>query len=282
MKSKKRYWMLIPAIVLIGLVLWIVWANDTPVLTQYTVSEDALPQDFDGYRIAQISDLHNASLGRNNKKILTLLKRAEPDIIAITGDLVDSRKTNTKRALAFVEEAVKIAPCYYVSGNHEARIAQYSTLLQSLDQLGVTVLEDGSAQLLSGDSEIQITGVRDPSFDTDYLSGDSYGVMREKLPALVHSDSYTILLSHRPELFAVYAENDVELVLSGHAHGGQFRLPFVGGVFAPNQVFFPKYDEGVYSEGRTDMVVSCGLGNSLFPFRINNRPEVILVELTVK
>lgn len=282
MKSKKRYWMLIPAIVLIGLVLWIVWANDTPVLTQYTVSEDALPQDFDGYRIAQISDLHNASLGRNNKKILTLLKRAEPDIIAITGDLVDSRKTNTKRALAFVEEAVKIAPCYYVSGNHEARIAQYSTLLQSLDQLGVTVLEDGSAQLLSGDSEIQITGVRDPSFDTDYLSGDSYGVMREKLPALVHSDSYTILLSHRPELFAVYAENDVELVLSGHAHGGQFRLPFVGGVFAPNQGFFPKYDEGVYSEGRTDMVVSCGLGNSLFPFRINNRPEVILVELTVK
>lgn len=282
MKSKKRYWILIPAIVLIGLVLWIVWANDTPVLTQYTVSEEALPQDFDGYRIAQISDLHNASLGRDNKKILTLLKRAEPDIIAITGDLVDSRKTNTKRALAFVEEAVKIAPCYYVSGNHEARIAQYSTLLQSLDQLGVTVLEDGSAQLLSGDSEIQITGVRDPSFDTDYLSGDSYGVMREKLPALVHSDSYTILLSHRPELFDVYAENDVELVLSGHAHGGQFRLPFVGGVFAPNQGFFPKYDEGVYSEGRTDMVVSCGLGNSLFPLRINNRPEVILVELTVK
>ena len=93
------------------------------------------------------------------------------------------------------------------------------------------------------------------------------------------TDSYTILLSHRPELFSVYAEQEMNLVLSGHAHGGQFRLPLVGGLVAPNQGFFPEYDSGVYTEHGTSMVVSRGIGNSLFPFRFNNRPEVILIEL---
>jgi predicted MPP superfamily phosphohydrolase len=100
-----------------------------------------------------------------------------------------------------------------------------------------------------------------------------------KLDELISEEEFTLLLSHRPEMFDTYVEKDVDLVFSGHAHGGQFRIPFVGGVFAPNQGLFPKYDSGIYSEGNTTMVVSRGIGNSAFPFRINNRPEVILVEL---
>ena len=96
---------------------------------------------------------------------------------------------------------------------------------------------------------------------------------------LDEEDGYTILLSHRPELFEVYAENNIDLIFSGHAHGGQFRIPFVGGLIAPNQGLFPKYDAGIYEEGNTTMVVSRGIGNSIVPFRINNRPEIVLVEL---
>lgn len=125
-----------------------------------------------------------------------------------------------------------------------------------------------------------LIGVNDPSYQTDYLFGDDETVMREKLSEL-HSkeDGYTILLSHRPELFEIYKEAKVDLVLSGHAHGGQFRLPFVGGLVAPNQGLFPKYDAGLYTEENTNMIVSKGIGNSILPFRFNNRPEVILIEL---
>ncbi len=104
--------------------------------------------------------------------------------------------------------------------------------------------------------------------------------MQNKLSELMSdNDKYTLLLSHRPELFEVYVKCGADLVLSGHAHGGQFRLPFVGGLVAPNQGLFPEYDAGLYTEGNTNMVVSRGVGNSILPFRFNNRPEVILIEL---
>ena len=146
-------------------------------------------------------------------------------------------------------------------------------------EIGVTVLEDKSISLEKSGEDITLMGVDDPSFITDYLLGDDEEVMQDKLSELKSENSYTILLSHRPELFKIYVENDIDLVLSGHAHGGQFRLPFVDGLYAPNQGLFPEYDSGLYTEENTNMIVSRGIGNSLFPFRFNNRPEVILVKL---
>ena len=145
--------------------------------------------------------------------------------------------------------------------------------------MGVVVLEDGRIELEQSKETITLLGVNDPSFQTDYLFGDSETVMQSKLQDIIKEDTYTILLSHRPELFEVYTESKVDLVLSGHAHGGQFRLPFVGGLVAPNQGLFPKYDAGLYTEENTNMIVSKGIGNSILPFRFNNRPEVILIEL---
>ena len=192
-------------------------------------------------------------------------------MIAITGDLIDSRKTNIAVALAFAKEAIQIAPCYYVSGNHEARVSEYRELKTGLVASGVTVLEDELAEIKVSGESITIIGVNDPSFSADYLAGDA-AVMDEKLSAFAAEDAgFTILLSHRPELFDTY--------LSGHAHGGQFRLPLIGGLVAPNQGLFPKYDAGLYSENHTNMIVSRGLGNSIIPFRFNNRPEVVLIEL---
>ena len=282
-KKKKFIFLAIVAAVLITLVIWIAWGNTALDLNTYTVTSSRLPESFDGYRIAHVSDLHNAEMGEDNEKLLAMLREADPDMIAITGDLIDSRNTNVEIALQFAQEAMKIAPCYYVSGNHEARVNEYEELKTGLKSAGVIILEDTQTEISIEGQTITLIGVNDPSFQTDYLFGDSETVMNSKLTEL-HTDgeAFTILLSHRPELFDAYAEHDVDLVLSGHAHGGQFRLPFIGGVVAPNQGLFPEYDAGVYTDCNTNMLVSRGVGNSILPFRINNRPEVILIELQSK
>ena len=282
-KKKKFIFLAVVAAVLIALVIWIAWGNTALELNTYTVTSARLPECFDGYRIAHVSDLHNAEMGEDNEKLLTMLREADPDMIAITGDLIDSRNTNVEIALQFAQEAMKIAPCYYVSGNHEARVNEYEELKTGLISVGVIILEDTQTEISIEEQTITLIGVNDPSFQTDYLFGDSETVISSKLTEL-HTDGevFTILLSHRPELFDTYAEHDVDLVLSGHAHGGQFRLPFIGGVVAPNQGLFPEYDAGIYTDGNTNMLVSRGVGNSILPFRINNRPEVILIELQTK
>ncbi len=279
-KKKKRIIMLsVVATVFVVLVLWIVWGNTALELNTYTVKSNKIPDAFSGYRIAQISDLHNAEMGENNKDLLLILKEANPDIIAITGDLIDSRNTNIEIALDFAAEAVKIAPCYYVTGNHEARVVNSNILFDGLKELGVTVLEDEKTTLEKDGEYITLIGVNDTSYKTDYLFGDDADILSETLEKIQgESDGYMILLSHRPELFEVYVKSEINLVLSGHAHGGQFRLPFVGGLVAPNQGLFPKYDSGLYADGNTNMVVSRGIGNSIIPFRFNNRPEVVLIE----
>ena len=276
--TKKKTICILSGILLI-LIVWTAWGNAALELNTYTISSRGLPDAFDGYRIAQVSDLHNAEFGDGNQRLLDMLREAEPDMIAITGDLIDSRKTNIAVALAFAEEAVRIAPCYYVSGNHEARVPEYRELKAGLEAAGVTVLDDARAEIEISGKSITIIGVNDPSFLADYLTSDA-AVMDRKLSELSSEDaSFTILLSHRPELFDTYAAHEMDLVLTGHAHGGQFRLPLIGGLIAPNQGLFPKYDDGLYSEGNTNMIVSRGLGNSIIPFRFNNRPEVVLIEL---
>ena len=279
-KKKRIIVLAVVAAVLLTLIIWTAWGNTALELNTYTISSDRLPEAFDGYRIAHVSDLHNAEMGKDNEKLLDMLRETEPDIIAITGDIIDSRNTNIDIALQFTKAAMEIAPCYYVTGNHEARISKYDELKEGMIELGVAVLEDGRIELEQSGKTISLLGVKDPSFQTDYLFGDSETVMQGKLQEIINEEeTYTILLSHRPELFEVYRESKVDLVLSGHAHGGQFRLPFVGGLVAPNQGLFPKYDAGLYTEENTNMIVSRGIGNSILPFRFNNRPEVILIEL---
>ena len=277
MKRKKT--ILISAVavaIVLALLLWAIWENTTLEVNAYTVSSECLPKAFDGYRIAQISDLHNTAIGENNEKLLSMLRELKPDMIAITGDLIDSRNTDMETALQFVKEAVKIAPCYYVTGNHEARVTAYLALQQGLTTLGVDVLDDEKTSIEREGESISLIGLNDPAFQMEY---EPALLIRSRLQNMTDEESFAILLSHRPDLFDVYAENGVDLVLSGHAHGGQFRLPFVGGLFAPNQGFLPEYDAGVYTRGSTQMIVSRGIGNSAFPLRFNNPPEILLIEL---
>ena len=278
--KKKRLIIAGVALVLLALIIWTAWGSTALELNTYTITSEELPDVFDGYRIAHVSDLHNAEMGEGNEKLLAMLRDAEPDIIAITGDLIDSRNTDVEVALAFAEEAVQIAPCYYVTGNHEARIDKYNELIEGLESKGVVHLHNKSVILEQDNESITLIGIRDPSFQADYLFDDEASVVDSVLSELMRkANGYTVLLSHRPEMFDVYVSNEVDLVFSGHAHGGQFRLPFIGGVVAPGQGLFPEYDAGLYTEDNTNMIVSRGIGNSILPFRVNNRPEVILIEL---
>jgi predicted MPP superfamily phosphohydrolase len=248
-------------------------------VSTYVVSTERVPEGLDGFRIVQISDLHNAEFGKDNEKLIALLEEAEPDIIVISGDMIDSRNTNVKVALELAEAMVAIAPCYYVNGNHEARLSEYADLGDGLTALGVVVLEDSSVTVEHDGEIFTVVGVSDPSFKVDYLTDDEESVMRQTLDELADTDGFTVLLSHRPELFELYAEYGFDLVFSGHAHGGQFRLPFIGGLYAPGQGLLPEYDAGVFTSAGTNMIVSRGIGKSVVPMRINNSPEIVVVEL---
>ena len=272
----KIVWIVV-AVLIVGGSIWVAWANKSLQLNTYAVSSSRLPDAFEGFRIAHVSDLHNDKMGKDNKKLLFLLRQAQPDIIAITGDMIDSHRTKPEIALAFAEEAVKIAPCYYVPGNHESRLAEYPAFRDELSALGVTVLENRTIAFSKNGQQITIAGVKDPAFDP---LTDNDAIMTAQLQSLaLDPNAFTLLLSHRPELLDVYTDSGADLVLSGHAHGGQVRLPLIGGVIAPHQGFFPEYDSGLYTQGNTAMIVSRGIGNSISPPRINNRPEVLLVTL---
>ena len=282
MKKKKLLVILSTVLAVIILMISLVaWGNKALELNEITIDSENLPEAFEGFRIAHVSDLHNDEFGKDNIKLLKLIENADPDIIAVTGDIIDSYTTDVEIALSFMGKAQQIAPCYYVNGNHEGRVPDdYQTLKEGLEACGVTVLENESLLLERAGECIRLTGVSDPGFETDYLYGDTEGVMRRHLTELIaDNENFNLLLSHRPELLGVYADFDVDLVLSGHAHGGQFRLPFAGGLYAPNQGLMPEIDAGLYTEDNTKLIVSRGIGNSLFPFRLNNRPEVILVTL---
>ena len=267
---------------LLALIAWTIWGNTSLMVNSITVSGGQIPSEFFGFRIAQVSDLHNAEFGEENSLLLNSLSESKPDIIAITGDLVDAQHTNIDVALSFAKKAVQIAPVYYVTGNHEASLSQYSELKTGLEAAGVIVLEDKAIQLEHNGGIVTLMGLSDPNFTIKSNIFDEVpAIISTKLNDLMEDKAgYTILLSHRPELFDTYVSCGVDLVLSGHAHGGQFRLPLIGGLVAPNQGFFPRYDAGLYTNGGTNMIVSRGLGNSIIPFRFNNRPEIVLVELT--
>lgn len=267
--------------VLLLITVWIVKDNRTLTVSSFSIKSARLPKAFDGYRIAHVSDLHNTTLGENNETLISRLRELSPDIIAMTGDIIDSYNPCVEISLAFVAEAVKIAPCYYVPGNHESRLPdEYEQFKSGLTKLGVTILENETVTLNKNGDSFDILGIVDPRFYRETLSKNENHVMEHLLDKHITGDSeFTLLLSHRPELFEIYSAYPIDLVLSGHAHGGQFRLPLIGGLFAPNQGAFPKYDAGLFEKNGTSMIVSRGLGNSSFPFRINNRPELVVIEL---
>jgi len=262
------------------LVVFLIWQNNDVVVTKYEYAGKRLPKGFNGLRILHISDLHNKNFyGRLCDKIEDI----NPDIIVITGDLIDRRRTNTPVAAELVKNMAKMVPVYYASGNHEQLSGRYSEIRDTLIELNVNVLDNSCILLNKNGDVISIGGIIDPSVNfsnKNYNPKRNTSYVKSSIKEAVEDKKlFNILLSHRPEYFDVYEEEKVDLVFSGHAHGGQIRIPFLGGVLSPDQGFFPEYSEGMHSPGETTMVVSRGLGNSLFPFRVFNRPELVVVTL---
>lgn len=269
-KKKRRYIVLIVTVATLSIFLY--WQNNDIMTTRITYVNNKIPSAFDGYVIVQISDLHNMRFGNDQSVLLQKIKDADPDMIVVTGDLIDNVHTDFAVAMEFIQGAVKIAPVYYVPGNHEARISNYPELVSLMTSAGVQLLENKQIDLERNGSSIELLGIIDPFF----------APVKTSLDGLDFTDpsSFKILLSHRPELIKLYASKHIDLVLSGHAHGGQIRIPYLmPGLIAPNQGFFPKYTSGSYKESTTTEIVSRGLGNSTFPFRVFNRPEILVITL---
>ena len=248
-------------------------------ITRVTIED--LPKSFDGYRIVQVSDLHNNVYGAGQSYLLSKIREARPDIIVITGDLIDRNTKNVDNAMQFINGAVEIAPVFYVTGNHEASVGkQYKELALRMNEAGVTFLDNEAVSVISEEDVITLAGVRDPAFDWSKPDAKIVDDEIKKALAEVSNTQVTILLSHRPELIKTYSENNIDLVLTGHAHGGQVRLPFIGPIYSPSQGLFPKYTSGIYEEGGTKMYVSRGIGNGIAPLRFNDGPELAVIVLT--
>lgn len=311
-KNRISLWLLLIVIILAaGNII----ANRTVFVKQYTVVDSMIPTAFDGYTIMQITDVHSIRNKEQEEMLLNKVKEAEPDLIALTGDLVDHSYYNAESqayyageteaipgadTIEFVEELLKIADVYYVYGNHEAILlddVENNIFKRALENIGVVFLNNTQAELEKGDESIILSGIQDPATlykDEKYAYidiregqvkaelEDTLGPLQENAGETSEEnseDKYTILLSHRPEYFELYTEYGVNLVLTGHAHGGQIRLPFIGGMYAPGQGWFPKYTSGYFTEGNTTMVVGRGIGNSTFPVRVFNPPEIIKIVL---
>ena len=252
--------------------------------TKYYIDSNKLPDSFDGFKIMQISDFHNTRIGSLSEQILKSIRRERPNIIVITGDFIDSNRLKLWVSIDLISRIKRYAPIYYVTGNHEYCVPDsYEILKSELLKSNVIVLENSVDELYKNGEHIDIVGVNDPRI-FNAKAVDTAELFQRQLDCIKYDkDSYTILLAHHPELFLTYFNNKVDLAITGHAHGGQIRIPFVGGLYSPGQGIFPRYTSGLHkieNKGvETQMVVSRGIGNSKFPFRVNNRPELVTIVL---
>ncbi len=253
---------------------FVYWQNFTLQVEPVELFFESLPPQFDGLRVAELSDLHGRSFGKNNVRLLRTLQKARPDMICICGDLFDE-KTDLTMLEPLLTGLTDIAPVYYVTGNHEWQVKNLREILQKMRGWGVTVLENEGRVLSRGGAEMVVAGVHDPCGPYDMKTPAA--LVRELRSA--QGNDFILMLSHRNDELAMWSQLGVQLVLSGHCHGGVVRLPFVGGVFGTRRELFPEYDAGVYRQDGTTLFVSRGLGYTNVHFRLFNRPHVPIMIL---
>jgi predicted MPP superfamily phosphohydrolase len=276
--------MLVLAAAFFMLVLLLVLSNTWIQSTTWQLPSRRIPMAFDGYCIVQLSDLHNGRFGSGQRRLVRVIRRQCPDLIALTGDLVGEDWRRSGNSLELIRRLAAVAPTYFVIGNHDVHTRDLPGLLAFLESQGVQVLRNASSLIRRGGEAIALGGVDDPEAFADGTRrwAEQRAAWRLALARLrenTDAGMYTILLSHRPELISDYAALGFDLVLSGHAHGGLIRLPLVGALYAPDQGRLPRYTSGLHVLGATSMIVSRGLGRGKTPLRLFNRPEVVIVRL---
>ena len=241
-------------------------------LRRYHVAIRSLPPAFEGFTILHLSDLHDKEFGRAGEQLVNLIRDEHFDMVAITGDLVIGNRPRLTPALELIAglRAISERPFYSVPGNHDWRLGRGAEFNARLRESGVRVLSNSSTVLDRGKDRIWIIGVDDPVTSRDRLDLALRGT---------DDGSPRLLLAHSPQLYPQALRNGLDLLLVGHTHGGQIRIPLLGALFVPGMGFFPRWDYGLYNSGATTMIVSGGLGESGLPIRVNIRPELSLVTL---
>jgi len=271
MKRLKKLIMLL--MLFISIYSFIYFQNNNIEVKKYEIINSKIPVSFNNFKIIQISDYHNAKNEMLNRKLEIKIKKENPNLIVITGDFIDATNTDVNKSLQLVDILKKYAPIYYVTGNHETWTTESEKLYKGLIKREIEILNNEEESICRKDDYINILGIED---------SETINILRENLKSLKKDKNiFNILLSHRPEYFKEYVKQDIDLVLTGHAHGGQIRI-FNQGLIAPNQGFLPKYTSGIIREDNTTMIISKGIGNSVIPIRINNYPELVVVTLKNK
>lgn len=273
--KKKKLLLVVGVIICTGLFSY--YQNNKLDLSTYTITSQKIAGA--GLKIVQLSDLHSKEFAENQHRLVNKVKAVKPDIITFTGDLIDQKRYDENAALSLMKQLVAIAPTYYVTGNHEYWSGRFQQLEQGLKAADIKILHNQKEELHLNGTRLIIAGVDDPAVSGEEAAVTIASELEETLAGVTEQD-FILLLSHRPELFSLYEKHDINLVLSGHAHGGQVRIPFVGGLAAPDQGMLPKYTAGIYEKDGTKMIVNRGLGNSIIPQRLFNTPEI--VEINIK
>ncbi len=274
------YAVIIALVILLAVFLYL--QNNIIDITRYVIKTDHIRSRL---KIVQLSDLHS----RPFQKVLQKVYELQPDVIVITGDYINDKEKNKEKMLDYGKELLQIAPVIYITGNHERRLANFETLMEELKEIGFTVLRNEITEVTVKDNLLTVLGLDENQADFDDYKARKNGTfqyqdMQPYFEELTHHGGYKIVLSHYPENFEAVKENnysqyDFDLQLSGHAHGGQFILPFFGPVFSPGQGIRPKYARGAFGD-RPKLIVSRGLGNAEFPFRLFNHPEINVITVS--
>lgn len=251
--------------------------NEYVFLTEYTFSHSEVPEDFDGYKIFMISDLHEAPF---SKQIIEHINEQKPDVVVITGDMAQLPDRSIQETQK-IGKAITDIPVYAVSGNHDTQGGAYKEIYRALKDSNIIPLDDSSVCLEKGSSGILLLGIKDPM--QDVVSDEKIENIRRKIERqFPKGPCFSILLSHRADLYPKIKNTGVDLILSGHLHGGIIRLPFVGGIIGknPEKPLFPEYEYGMYNEpSAASMIVSGGCDKNPQKKRYFNPPEVVLITL---
>lgn len=280
-----NFFYIIPAVLLVLLII----SNKMLTVTSYNVRSDKIPENFKGFKLALIADLHNASFGKDNRILLNKLEKMEPDAVLLAGDMVS---TSDKEYTVFFSLAQKLAQryeTYYVVGNHEQALGEKEVNLfcQNAESEGIKVLDNQRVSIIRGNEKINLYGMwfnlrfyadRSPEADKSQQYYFDVDTITEIL-GQSSKNEFNILLTHNPLYFDTYEKWGADLTLSGHIHGGMIRIPFIGGVYSPEKTYFPEYDGGIYAKNNSQMIVSRGMGNGGLGFRFLNCPELVEVVL---
>lgn len=275
---------IVAILILIIIATFLYYENNKLDITKYELNSNDIVNPV---KMVQLSDLHS----KPAKNVLKTVKKLKPDIIFVTGDYINDHEKNKEKMLSYGKELVKTAPVFYITGNHERRLGNFDELMSELKCIGFTVLLDETDDIIINGNKINILGLDENQAGFDDYKARKNGTFKYKDESLLFKElseksGYKVVLSHYPENFKAVSENDYsqydfDIQLSGHAHGGQFILPLIGPVFSPGQGIMPKYAKGSFGE-RPKLIISRGIGNAEFPFRLFNHPEINVIDIKSK